>query len=119
MHINSWVSRALVQSYSFVVRDHFLRVLDRAAVGEVGGSPGCARDVWRRCRPMPAAIAVFSKLSSARSLLASPSNRSTMERFSSPMSSFSIAPRSRDFRPALERWTKWVLGWFLRLSFQF
>lgn len=51
MHTNSWVSRALAQSYSFTVRGHFLRVLDRAAVGEVGGNPRCARDVWRRCRP--------------------------------------------------------------------
>jgi hypothetical protein len=45
MHINCWVSRDMVQSYSFVVRGHFLRVLDRAAVGEVGNNPGCARDV--------------------------------------------------------------------------
>ena len=51
MHTNSWVSRALAQSYSFTVRGHFLRVLDRAAVGEVGGNPRWARDVWRRCRP--------------------------------------------------------------------
>ena len=28
-------------------------------------------------------------------------------------------PRSCDFRPASERWTKWILGWFLRLSFLF
>jgi hypothetical protein len=35
----------MVQSYSFVVSGHFLRVLDRAAVAEVGGNPGCARDV--------------------------------------------------------------------------
>jgi hypothetical protein len=30
-----------------------------------------------------------------------------------------LRPRSHDFLSALERWTKWVLGWFPRLSFQF
>ena len=30
-----------------------------------------------------------------------------------------LRPRSCNFHPASERWTKWVLGWFPRLSFLF
>jgi len=87
MHIKSWVSCSLVPSYSFVVR-----VLERAAVGEVGANPGCAERV-ALFRPYVWRYGCFVEaVVSARSLLASSSNCSTNERFSSSMPSFSIAP---------------------------
>jgi hypothetical protein len=39
------------------VRRHFLRVLERAAVGEVGGNPGGAEGVAADSAAMPAAAA--------------------------------------------------------------
>jgi hypothetical protein len=42
-----------------------------------------------------------------------------MDEWEGARSRLSICVFGGDFLSASERWTKWVLGWFPRLSFQF